>query len=105
MAAPDYRDFAKWAIFAATDPPVPAKPKRRTFVWTSPDGKVHETYEDNPDYVVREDGRIEHLCSHGVGHPVGMLRGRRWDATWMGIHGCDGCCRLVLPEGCEEVKK
>jgi hypothetical protein len=29
--------------------------------------------------MVREDGRIEYLCEHGVGH------GNH-------IHGCDGCC-------------
>ena len=43
------------------------------------------------DHLIREDGRIERLCSHGVGHPVGHIRGHiahRWE--W--IHGCDGCC-------------
>jgi hypothetical protein len=29
---------------------------------------------------VREDGRIEYVCEHGVGH------GNH-------VHGCDGCCR------------
>jgi hypothetical protein len=46
--------------------------------------------------VVREDGRIERLCEHGCGHPIGHVR--RW-AKWMGIHGCDGCCRQWTDEG------
>ena len=29
--------------------------------------------------VIRMDGRIEYICSHGVGHGDH-------------IHGCDGCC-------------
>ena len=29
--------------------------------------------------VIRQDGRIEYICSHGVGHGDH-------------IHGCDGCC-------------
>jgi len=42
--------------------------------------------------IKREDGRIEQVCEHGVGHP---LVGQVWKGTWkkwMGIHGCDGCC-------------
>jgi hypothetical protein len=40
-------------------------------------------------YVVREDSRVERVCAHGVGHPVGHLV--RWE-SWMSMHGCDGCC-------------
>lgn len=39
--------------------------------------------------IVREDGRIERTCVHGIGHPVGTIY--TWEA-WMGVHGCDGCC-------------
>jgi hypothetical protein len=39
--------------------------------------------------LVREDGRIEKVCEHGVGHPIGHLH--KWE-SWMGVHGCDGCC-------------
>jgi hypothetical protein len=38
---------------------------------------------------VRADGRVERVCAHGVGHPVGHVKA--WQ-TWMGVHGCDGCC-------------
>lgn len=45
-----------------------------------------------PNNLVREDGRIEQLCKHGVGHPVGHWKENGWDKSWMGSHGCDGCC-------------
>ena len=43
--------------------------------------------------VHREDGRVEVLCHHGVGHPSSALTVLKipW-RDWMGIHGCDGCC-------------
>lgn len=49
------------------------------------------------DKIIREDGRVERLCSHGVGHPIGHTR--RWE-KWMEMHGCDGCCCFF--EGFEE---
>lgn len=50
--------------------------------------------------TVRENGLVEDICKHGVGHP-----NKEWlddhDPTgelgfW--VHGCDGCCciRTVL---------
>ena len=40
--------------------------------------------------ILREDGkRLERICEHGVGHPVGSIG--KWE-RWMGVHGCDGCC-------------
>lgn len=39
--------------------------------------------------IIREDGRVEKPCSHGIGHPIGHLK--KWE-EWMGVHGCDGCC-------------
>lgn len=39
--------------------------------------------------LVRADGRVERVCEHGVGHPIGHMTA--WQ-TWMGVHGCDGCC-------------
>lgn len=38
--------------------------------------------------VVRADGRLERTCVHGIGHPVGHIRAKHFDA----VHGCDGCC-------------
>lgn len=46
----------------------------------------------------RSDKRqMERICDHGVGHPdpddlaYHLLIDS--EAGWMGIHGCDGCCR------------
>ncbi len=47
------------------------------------------TFSSDPFY--RADGRVELLCSHGVGHPSRRLQRRPWDEV-DGIHGCDGCC-------------
>ena len=36
----------------------------------------------------REDGRIEWVCKHGIGHTV-------YYPEWSdGVHGCDRCCCL-----------
>lgn len=43
----------------------------------------------DPNVFYRADGRVERLCIHGVGHPIGHLR--KWE-EWMEIHGCDLCC-------------
>lgn len=40
------------------------------------------------DTIIREDGRIEWVCEHGVGHPIGHIK--KWE-RWMSIHGCCGC--------------
>lgn len=51
--------------------------------------------------VVRLDKNalVERTCEHGVGHPdpdslayFVRTRGER-EASALGIHGCDGCCR------------
>ena len=34
----------------------------------------------------RADGRIEWVCSHGVGHTIWFPRGSN------NVHGCCGCC-------------
>lgn len=49
---------------------------------------------EQPYYLTREDGRVERVCKHGVGHPIRHrteASGTRWE-QWMGVHGCDGCC-------------
>ena len=64
--------------------------------------------------VVRDSGIVEHVCKHGVGHPVPAsaketaLKYRAWERedTFYGrmpkkkdcirawnVHGCDGCCQ------------
>lgn len=40
--------------------------------------------------LVRMDGRVEEICEHSVGHPVGHIY--KWK-DWMAVHGCDGCCK------------
>lgn len=37
---------------------------------------------------------IERICDHGVGHPDpdSLAHFDRIGHTWMGVHGCDGCC-------------
>lgn len=57
--------------------------------WFNPDGSWHEHVGTRTDINGREDGRVERICEHGVGHPIGHRT--RWEA-WMGVHGCDGCC-------------
>lgn len=46
--------------------------------------------------IIREDGRVERICDHGVGHPIGHVQ--VWQG-WMGVHGCEGCC---LKEGFDQ---
>ncbi len=45
----------------------------------------------------REDGRVELMCPHGVGHPSAALtvlaQRTRTIGPWILIHGCDGCCK------------
>jgi hypothetical protein len=39
----------------------------------------------------RENGLVELVCEHGVGHPSVRLTRPR---DYYGTHGCDGCCSL-----------
>jgi hypothetical protein len=41
--------------------------------------------------TIREDGRLERHCKHGVGHTIGHVRGYL-KGNWEGSHGCCGCC-------------
>ena len=47
--------------------------------------------------LIREDGRLERHCEHGVGHTVGSMRENdpRLKEDWFYVHGCCGehCCR------------
>ena len=51
--------------------------------------------EKNQRLIFREDGRVEQACDHGVGHPIGHVKKTGWQDSWMGVHGCDGCCSLA----------
>ena len=54
----------------------------------TPTGEKVAVPED-PNVLYRADGRVERLCEHGVGHPIGHRR--KWE-EWMDVHGCDLCC-------------
>jgi len=54
------------------------------------DPKGNVITSKDPNLLIRETNLIERLCQHGVGHPMGHLK--KWDPSWMGVHGCDGCC-------------
>lgn len=46
----------------------------------------------------RENGIVEHICKHGVGHPIygsAHFMGLFHDDPTMVhlVHGCDGCCQ------------
>lgn len=40
----------------------------------------------------REDGRIEWVCSHGIGHTVYNPFS---NSKYGFVHGCDGCCNDI----------
>lgn len=44
--------------------------------------------------IIREDGLVEDLCKHNIGHPnLDWLRENDPDGEFKySIHGCDGCC-------------
>uniref|UniRef100_A0A6C0EPE4 Uncharacterized protein n=1 Tax=viral metagenome TaxID=1070528 RepID=A0A6C0EPE4_9ZZZZ len=44
----------------------------------------------------REDGRLEWICSHNIGHTV-------FSPDRYFTHGCDGCCKQIyIPEDWKE---
>lgn len=48
----------------------------------------------------RTDRRLmERTCPHGVGHPDpdDLTFHEREGRSWMGVHGCDGCCAAPQP--------
>jgi hypothetical protein len=56
-----------------------------------------EPNTDEPDLIydlVREDGRLERVCPHGIGHTVGHLDRKQLKDRYVWIHGCDGCCSV-----------
>jgi hypothetical protein len=62
--------------------------------------------KSRPVIIIREDGRVEQVCEHGVGHPIGHVR--EWDESWMGVHGCCGehCCQdYPMPQSFLKVRE
>lgn len=45
-----------------------------------------------PYDLIREDGRLERICEHGIGHTVGHINPKLLVDRYIWIHGCDGCC-------------
>ena len=57
---------------------------------------MKEPNTDEPVFfydIIREDGRLERLCPHGIGHTVGHVNADKLNDDYVWIHGCDGCCR------------
>ena len=55
---------------------------------------------------IREDGRVEWVCKHGVGHTISVPKEYEYESAWWS-HGCDGCCTDIKPitdEKDEEIK-
>lgn len=38
----------------------------------------------------RDDGRLEWVCEHGIGHTVYAPPSSDF------VHGCDGCCKNII---------
>jgi 3-dehydroquinate synthetase len=53
---------------------------------------LKDRMDDAKADVVREDGRLERTCKHGIGHTVGHAKGLAYMEKYDWIHGCDGCC-------------
>lgn len=54
-----------------------------------------EPNTDEPNFIydlIREDGRLERICAHGIGHTVGHVDFKQLKKEYVWIHGCDGCC-------------
>lgn len=49
-----------------------------------------------PQWFREDNGLMERTCEHGIGHPDpdGLHYFLSLGMTYMGVHGCDGCCRL-----------
>lgn len=45
--------------------------------------------------LIREDGRLERHCEHGVGHTVGNIDPKELKSNYHRVHGCCGehCCK------------
>ena len=52
--------------------------------------KIEKKYGRTLD--LREDGRVEYTCGHGIGHTVWVPPEYRKLKGWWS-HGCDGCCK------------
>ena len=58
-----------------------------------PRQKPGRSRQDYSIHVVhRENGLIEIVCPHGIGHPSRKLTPPKF---YYGVHGCDGCCSLA----------
>ena len=58
-----------------------------------------------PHDLVREDGRLEKMCPHGIGHTVGHIHLEECKSRYTWVHGCDGCCgeyKTMMPAEFQE---
>ena len=51
---------------------------------------------------IREDGRVEYVCIHGIGHTIAipyklaLICKDKANTDAMFSHGCDGCCKKIV---------
>lgn len=53
----------------------------------------------HPKRNTRENGLVEHVCVHGIGHPSKTFTPPKY---YYGVHGCDGCCQTEWFEALEK---
>lgn len=61
-------------------------------VWYRGDSRIVRLMKSLGGSLIREDGRIERVCEHEVGHTVGHINSIKLADDYIWIHGCDGCC-------------
>lgn len=56
--------------------------------------KTEHSMRGFPQHFRTDNGLMERICSHGIGHPDpdGLPFFEDQGIGGMGIHGCDGCC-------------
>ena len=92
-----------WKVFA-TDP-VWGAPMGEIRMRTHPEGACEGDWcvvHNQSDHHMREwpivyrgdKGTVERQCEHGIGHPDpdDLAWHKRDKRSYMGVHGCDGCC-------------
>ena len=42
---------------------------------------------------LRADGRVELICTHGIGHTMAVPTAEKDNEDWWS-HTCDGCCKM-----------
>jgi hypothetical protein len=61
----------------------------------------HHMAEWNIHVRLDKGALVERICAHGIGHPdpdslAYFIRVNGPSASYLGVHGCDGCCRTRM---------